>query len=163
MNQPSIIERNYLKWEVRQQIINRAVHSKLVEFVGVYSSYSWPMEIQTTDLWRCTLWCCTPLVQRLQGTMKQCVSATGCNRAMHFRYRYQHSLSGAMDFSWVLLSEILFPNGGCKWVSNPSYKMWMDVLIWVCWWICSIKMKDNFKAQMWKAIECNCCLTKTQY
>ena len=36
--------------------------------------------------------------------------ATGHDEAMRVRYRCQHSLSGAMDFSRVLLLEILFPD-----------------------------------------------------
>ena len=37
--------------------------------------------------------------------------APGRNEATRVRYRHQHSLSGAMDFSRVLPPEILVPDG----------------------------------------------------
>ena len=40
--------------------------------------------------------------------------APGRDEATRVRYRHQHSLSGAMDFSRVLLPEILFPDGFAK-------------------------------------------------
>ena len=82
-------------------MINWASHPNLVEFVELYNSYQWSMVIQTTGLQR-----------HMYPTMLHTIApeATGHNEAMCVRYRHQHSLSGAMDFSQVLLPEILFPD-----------------------------------------------------
>ena len=45
--------------------------------------------------------------------------APGRDEATRVRYRHQHSLSGAMDFSRVLPPEIVFPDAG----RSPSSRL----------------------------------------
>ena len=49
-------------------------------------------------------------VRQVQSATKQRASGTECNKESCIRYRYQHSLSGAMDLGWLLPLKIFFPD-----------------------------------------------------